>query len=370
MDVIPVEVEAVLRSAALVPSVRPDELDDLSASAVQELLRQGESANTVASYASALRYWSAWYALRYGSPITLPLPVSCVMQFVVDHLEREAENRCGWELPALIDEQLVAGGHKTKVGPLALNTVLHRVAVIGKLHVLRGIENPRTSPALSELLKMARRGHAKRGIVAKQKDALTRDPLEALLATCDDTLKGKRDRALLLFAWSSGGRRRSEVVFATIENTKKVGTEEWVFDLSYSKTNQSGQVHADNFKPVAGAAARALESWLAASGIESGALFRRIRKGTTVGEQLSPAAVRRIVMDRCVLAGIPGAFSAHSLRSGFVTEAGRQQIPLGDAMAMSGHRSVATAMRYFRSGGIHAQTAAHLFEGVSIRKVR
>jgi hypothetical protein len=32
-----------------------------------------------------------------------------------------------------------------------------------------------------------------------------------MVATCTDGLLGLRDRALLLFAFSSGGRRRSEV---------------------------------------------------------------------------------------------------------------------------------------------------------------
>ena len=74
------------------------------------------------------------------------------------------------------------------------------------------------------------------------------------------------------------------------------------------------------------------------------ALFRRIRRGDVLGEPLAAAAVRDIVRQRCELAGLDESYSAHSLRSGFITEAGRQQVPLGDAMAMTGHASVATAM--------------------------
>ena len=39
-----------------------------------------------------------------------------------------------------------------------------------------------------------------------------------MLATCTDGLIGVRDRALLLFAFASGGRRRSEVASAVMEN--------------------------------------------------------------------------------------------------------------------------------------------------------
>ena len=149
-----------------------------------------------------------------------------------------------------------------------------------------------------------------------------------ILATCDDSLRGKRDRALLLFAWSSGGRRRSEVAGADMQFLKRVGPTDFIFTLAHSKTNQAGTDQPENGKPVLGATGMALNDWLQAGPITSGAIFRRIRKGGHLGEALSPAAVRTIVKDRCALAGIEGDFSAHSLRSGFVTEATRTSSPL------------------------------------------
>lgn len=76
-----------------------------------------------------------------------------------------------------------------------------------------------------------------RGDVSKGKSALTREPLEALLATCDDSLTGKRDRALLLFAWGTGGRRRSEVTAATLENVARNRGGTYPYFLERSKTN-------------------------------------------------------------------------------------------------------------------------------------
>ena len=72
---------------------------------------------------------------------------------------------------------------------------------------------------------------------------------------------------------------------------------------------------------------------LAESGIKEGALLRRIRKGAHLGELLAPAALRDIVKERYAMAGWPGggvagSFSAHSLRAGFVTEAGPQNMSL------------------------------------------
>jgi integrase len=67
-----------------------------------------------------------------------------------------------------------------------------------------------------------RRAYAQRGARPRKQRALTKDPLQALLATCDETLRGQRDRALLLFAWATGGRRRPEVAAATMENLRRV----------------------------------------------------------------------------------------------------------------------------------------------------
>lgn len=357
--------QTLTRADTGVAALAPEALGPLAEEAVSALLREGEAQNTQASYRGALRYWAAWFALRYRQPLTLPVAPASVLQFMVDHLERITESGLASELPLALDRILVAQGFKGKTGPLALNTVTHRLAVLSKLHTQRRAENPCRSEPVRELLAQTRRAYAKRGAVTRRKAALTREPLEALLATCDDSLRGLRDRALLLLAWASGGRRRSEVVGATLENTHKVGDRAWIYTLSHDKTNPSGLDRPENDKPIVGAAADALEAWLAASAIRSGPLFRRVRKGTTMGEPLTPAAVRKIVLERCRMAGLDGDFSAHSLRSGFVTEAGRQNVPLGDTMAMTGHASVSTVMRYFRSGQASTRRAARLLEPIS-----
>ncbi|MDP9014232.1 MAG: tyrosine-type recombinase/integrase [Pseudomonadota bacterium] len=355
----------LISASSLPTTLKPPGASGLSAdgeAAVAHLLREGEAPNTTASYRSALKYWAAWFSGRYQSALALPVAPAVVLQFVVDHVERTTDGGLVHELPQSLDAALVASGHKTKQGALALATVLHRIAVLAKIHSMQDLPNPCADPLVRELLRQTRRAYAKRGVGPARKAALTREPLDALLATCDGSLRGLRDRALLLLAWASGGRRRSEVVRVTVENTHKMGERQWVHRLSHDKTHQAGVERGENDKPIVGIAADALEAWLAVSGIRSGAIFRRIRKGTTVGEPLSPGAVRKIVMDRCAMAGIDGDFSAHSLRSGFVTEAGRQNVPLGDTMAMTGHASVVTVMRYFRSGSLSTSPAARLLD--------
>lgn len=342
------------------PPLDPAHLGAMALDAEAALLRQGESENTLRSYRTALRYWAAWFALRYGRPVALPVSEASVLQFIVDHAQRQdTTGRLVSELPAMIDDALVTAGFKAKSGAPALTTLVHRIAVLSKAHQLEGHPNPCALPRVRELLAKTRRGYAKRGALPGKKPALTREPMEALLQTCDESLTGLRDRALLLFAFSSGGRRRSEVTAATMENTRREGAA-YIFTLAHSKTNQSGADRVENEKPVAGRAAQALSAWLAAARITTGPLFRRVRRGNVIGEPLSAAAVRDIVKKRCLLAGIDEPYSAHSLRSGFVTEAGRQQIPLAETMDLTGHRSTGSVLGYFRGAAASSKAASLL----------
>ena len=116
-------------------------------------------------------------------------------------------------------------------------------------------------------------------------------------------------------------------------------------------------------KPVVATAAQAMETWLKASEITSGPLFRRINKAGRLGEDaLTGTAIRDIVKARCTLAGVGDDFSAHSLRSGFVTEAGRQNMPLQETMAMTGHRSMDVVTGYFRAGAAQVSAVARMMD--------
>lgn len=354
---------------ALVPrttvlALDPERLHSQAEASVRALLKEGESANTQRSYATALRYWAAWFRLRYRQPMSLPVPVPAVLQFLVDHFERTDDaGALLFDLPPPIDEALVEGGFKGSRGALALNTVLHRLSVLAKAHEMRGVPSPIREPAVQELVRRTRRAYASRGVRSNAKAALTRERLEALLATCTDGLPGIRDRALLLFAFASGGRRRSEVASAVVENLVDAGDGNYLYRLTHSKTDQAGtDGNANAMKPLVGPAAQAVRAWLNVSGITTGRIFRRIRKSKVV-EPLSPQAVWHIVKRRAKLAGLEGEFGAHSLRSGFVTEAGRQNVPMGEAMAMTGHRSTTTFLRYFQPGAASRSRAARLLEG-------
>lgn len=340
--------------------VLPEQLAQQAADAVRELLAEAAAANTTRSYATALRYWAGWHQARYGIELTVPVSETVVIQFLVDHIQRKNKTGLVCELPPAIEQALVAAGLKAKIGPLKLSTVVQRIAVLSTAHKLKRLTNPCELPSVRTLLSRARRAAVKRGERPAKKTAVTRAELEVMLATCDDSLEGVRDRALLCFGFASGGRRRSEIAAADMCDLRKVGEDGYIYRLEYSKTQQAG-VTADSTpdKPILGRSAEALSGWLKAAGITEGAIFRRLWKGR-VGPALLSGSVASIVKRRARMAGLEGDFAGHSLRSGFVTEAGKQGIPLPAVMAMTEHRSVSSVIGYFQAGAAEDNPAARL----------
>lgn len=346
------------------PTLRPEVLAAEAQAAVRELLAEGNAANTTRSYAGALRYWAAWFQARYGRSLTLPLPEPVVMQFLVDHLvRRTSAGALAWELPPALDAALVAAGLKQRLGPFKHSTVVHRLAVLSKAHQLKKVTNPCQEATVRHLLARGRRAAVKRGERPRKKTAITRAELDALVATCDDSLEGLRDRALLYFGFASGGRRRSEIAAADLADLRPLPEGGFIYRLEHSKTQQDGpSATATPDKPILGCAAEALAAWLSASTITEGPIFRRLWQNARIGPGLSPAAVAAIIQRRAALAGLEGDFGGHSLRSGFITEGGRQGIALPALMAMTEHRSVASVVGYFQAGGVTANPAARLLD--------
>jgi integrase len=365
----------------------PSRLSEESPKAVGAFLHEGTSRNTARTYKTALQYWGAWHALRYGEAITPPVSPAVVIQFVVDHLEHQPglaapevspytpfSQTTQHLLPLAIDQLLVERGYKTQIGPWSMATVQTRLAALSNAHEhfiannrhlnLGPENNPMRDARVRQLISAARRAYARRGREPSRPVAATRHVMEALLATCGEDLIGKRDRALLLFGWASGGRRRSKITAATFENVRRDG-DGFVYYLGRSKTNQSGSKDPKNMKPIQGAAAEALQAWMQSLlefRITHGPIFRRILNDRIV-EPLKDGAAREIIRWRARMADQPlGKLSAHSLRSGFVTEAGKQGISLGETMAMTGHRSVQTVMGYYQSGELSTSRAARLLD--------
>ena len=113
---------------------------------------------------------------------------------------------------------------------------------------------------------------------------------------------------------------------------------------------------------LTGRPVEALNEWLRAGRIESGSIFRKIdRWGNVSPRALESAAINAIVKQRAMMAGLePADYSAHGLRSGYLTEAANRGIPLPEAMEQSRHRSVQQATSYYNNATRRTGKAARL----------
>jgi len=227
-------------------------------------------------------------------------------------------------------------------------TLGQRMAAIRWAHEAAGQESPTKAKLVTAALKGIRR---ELGVAPNRKAPVTVDRLALMIAHADpSTLKGKRDRALLLFGFASA-MRRSELVALTVEDLEK--TERGLLvTLRRSKTDQEGEGHQRAIPlgirsetcPVG-----ALDAWLQAARISEGPLFRSVTRHGQVGESLSTRALANVVKTYAAKAGLnPDEFSGHSLRAGFVTSAAEKGKSTERIMDHTGHQSAAMIRVYTR----------------------
>jgi integrase len=360
--------------AAVLPIDRRDKLAELltdqDVETLRHLVNEGTGPNTLKALASDLAYLETWSFAATGDPLPWPAPEALLLKFVAHHLwdprRREIDPEHG--MPAEVDQVLRHEGVLKSLGPHAPNTVRRRLANWSTLTKWRGLEGAFASPALKSAIRLAIRA-APRQRLRKSAKAVTGDVLAKLLSTCTgDSLRDLRDRAILMVAFASGGRRRSEVASLrteqfTVEPPVIVEDETSLPSLSIhlGRTKTSG-ANDDEVVYLTGRPVDALNAWLAAAKIDSGSVFRAIdRWGNVSKRALDPQAVNAILKQRVALAGLEvGEFSAHGLRSGYLTEAANRGIPLVEAMDQSRHRSVQQAAGYYNSATRRSGRAAQL----------
>jgi integrase len=326
-------------------------LDSKTKEKLKRVIIDGTPPNTKLAYSSDMRYFWTWCSvIEWTDEPIMPVPQEIVAKFVVDHLEG---------LDAEIEEEMIARDAKAKRGPHAIATIDRRVSALSTYHKSKGYTSPCNEPLISELMTKARKAAARRGAKPLKKKAAIKEILDRMIETCDQgTLIDIRDKALLFFGWSTGGRRRSEIVSAVFENLEERG-DAFVYQLGVTKTDQEGE---GNIVPVAGRAADALKQWLENGQIDNGPLFRSVdRHGNVSKAALSDKAVALIVKKRIKMAGLnPKLFAGHSLRSGFITESGIQGKSLLEAMKLSGHKTMQVAAGYHQAGSALLNEAADL----------
>lgn len=353
--------------AAVLPMGRRDQLAELltdqDVETLRHLVNEGMGENTLRALSSDLAYLQAWSLAALGEPLPWPAPEALLLKFLAHHLwdpvARESDPQHG--MPLEVEDALRAQGLLRVAGPHAPDTVRRRLATWSTLTKWRGLTGAFASPSLKSAMRLAVRA-TPRPRKRKSAKAVTGDILEKLLATCaTQSLPDLRDRAILMVAFASGGRRRIEEVTVETPVAVEDGPPLPCRALHLGRTKTS-DAESDEVVYLTGRPVEALDAWLAAARIETGTVFRAIdRWGNVSRRRLDPKAVNDILKRRAALAGLdPADFSAHGLRSGYLTEAANRGIPLQEAMEQSRHRSVQQASEYYNNAARKSGRAARI----------
>jgi integrase len=273
--------------------------------------------NTKKAYASDMAYIQQWAYITFGS-FNCPIAEDTVLLFITDHLQG-MEIAKEWKLTSPV----LKNGYKAKSGLHSLATVRRRLSALTAHHKELGYEDPCSGKAVKHLIQTMSRAEKK----TIQQKAITTDIFEKLIAICDDSVKGIRNKAILLLAWTTGGRRRSEIAAAQVEHLTSVG-DNFLLHIPLNNSRSRNELAI----PVEGRAAQSLRDWMQVADVRNGAIFRSVNKcGKVSNNRLAPIEVNRIVKNCCKAAGFDEKqFGAHSLRSGFLTQEARLQSILSE----------------------------------------
>ena len=146
-----------------------------------------------------------------------------------------------------------------------------RLVGIRKIHRLFDFEDPTGSEIIETEIRRARRRYFAR---PRQALGLTQQLRDRLVAACDDTLLGLRNRTMIAVGYDTLCRR-SELVGLRVEDiTRKERGASIIVRRSKNDPFGSGRTAA-----ISSGSLRILDQWLDAADIENGIILRPVYKG-------------------------------------------------------------------------------------------
>ncbi|KGF68050.1 integrase [Hoeflea sp. BAL378] len=313
----------------------PAHLRDLTDRA-RTYVEAASSANTRRAYASDWKHFTAWCRRQNLAPLP-PDP----------------------ETIGLYITACASGASERGAKPNGVSTIERRLAAIGWNCTQRGMVLDRKDRAIATVMAGIRNTHA---APPRQKEALLPEDLMAMLETLDrGTLRGLRDRAMLLIGFA-GGLRRSEITGLDLGRDQTEDGRGWIEMLDKGllvtlrgKTGwrevEIGRGSSDATCPVT-----AVETWIKFAKLAKGPLFRRVTgKGKNVGpDRLGDQEVARLVKRTALAAGVRGdlseadrenLFAGHSLRAGLASSA---EVDERYVQKQLGHASAEMTRKYQR----------------------
>lgn len=314
----------------------PAQLQDLTERA-RGYVEAASSANTRKAYASDWKHFAAW--CRRQNLSSLPPDPQVVGLYITACASGSAER----------------GAKANRV-----STIERRLAALSWNYAQRGEQKlDRKDRAIATVMAGIRNRHA---APPRQKEAILPEDLIAMLETLDrGSLRGLRDRAMLLIGFA-GGLRRSEITGLDLGRDQSEDGRGWIEIIDKGllvtlrgKTGwrevELGRGSSDATCPVA-----ALETWIKFAKLAKGPIFCRVTvKGKDAGpDRLNDQEVARLVKKTALAAGVRGnlseaergqMFAGHSLRAGLASSA---EVDERHVQRQLGHASAEMTRRYQR----------------------
>jgi site-specific recombinase XerD len=271
------------------------------------------SENTKRAYASDWKHFSAW--CRRQNLNVLPLDPHIIGLYI---------NACA--------SGTITGHRK----PNSVSTIERRLSSLCWNYLQRGQPLDRKDHHIAAVMSGIRSSDTPPSV---RKEAVMAEDIIAMLETLDrGSLRGIRDRAMLLLGFA-GGLRRSEIVGLDIGRDHTEDGRGWIEILDKGVLlivhGKSGgrEIKIARGSSNATCPVAALETWLTFAKLNHGPVFRRVtNQGKSAGsERLNDQEVTRLVKRTALAAGLRGdlselertmRFSGHSLRVGFAASAG------------------------------------------------
>jgi integrase len=263
-----------------------------------------KAANTRLAVHANYRVWKAWCAAQQPPRAPYPAEPADVAAFLQSQAPPIRVGRGG-------DFEVLKTGLTSTGEPAKRYATLARyLGTLSRLHIDAGHPDPTKDPEVLAVWRVLRRGLDR----PAQKAALGFEAIRQALTALPPDDRGKRDRALVLLAYTLMARR-SELVALDVENFDVHGDGSATVTFERLKTGE----RATNY--LSPEVMQVLSTWLDAAGIKAGPIF--IRKDSAAEKEparLTAQSValifKRIARSLAVPDLDPSQISSHSARIG------------------------------------------------------
>lgn len=247
-------------------------------------------------------------------------------------------------LPASVETVALYVTHLAQLGR-EYATIRLALWAIGDAHATAGVGRPDRAERIQLLMRGIGRSIGTR---AKGAPPVGLAELEAMVKALHGSVRGTRDRALLLLGFA-GAYRSSDLAALDLEHLC-FSSEGLTLLLPRSKEDQLGRgrrthIPADAHPELC--AVRAVRAWIECLCGDTGPLFRVIHGSTVTAQRIHPRAVSRAIQRAACRARMTGArYTSHSLRRGFATVGHENGLSLREIQEHGGWGYMGSLARY------------------------